>query len=300
VPAATVRHPVAGLCSIALAPRRRICDDTGYPGAPHQWNVSRSDQEGGVDRERFDALTRLAAAPATRRGAVAALAASLGAAIVGRELPPVMAKRKRRGRRRVGAETTRPCYPGARCAPGKGRNTSGCDFSKSIDLFQRDLRGTNLSNTNFTDAQLAEADLRGANLSGSCLVGANLIGARLGASVNLHNAVFCRTLMPDGSYDDRDCGEGTACCPAPFRCEGPLCPATCIGAPNAQCSPNVPYGGCCPGLHCVPSSTAPTRFTCQAPCGADGSCRARFGTPWICASEPVICRYLGGECCQHI
>ncbi|MGH2615360.1 MAG: hypothetical protein ACRDJC_08980, partial [Thermomicrobiales bacterium] len=60
-----------------------------------------------------------------------------------------------------------------------------------------------------------------------------------------------------------------------------------------------PYGGCCPGLVCVPSSTTPLVTTCQAPCGHDRVCH-RFGAAWHRAHEPVTCRYLNGRCCQHI
>jgi hypothetical protein len=243
-----------------------------------------------MDRDTFDHLARLMARSGTRR---AALAAALGGALLGSASSLAATKG------RVKAQPT-PCYAGQRCTPGKGKSAAGCDFANSLAFFEGDFRGSNLGKSNFTGAQMALSDFRGANLGGACLVGANLVGARLGSSVNLRDATFCHTLMPDGTYNERDCGEGTACCPAPLDCEGDLCPTSCISAPNAQCSPNVPYGGCCPGLHCVPSSTTPIRFTCQAPCGADGSCRARFGTPWHCASEPVICRYLGGQCCQHI
>jgi hypothetical protein len=257
-----------------------------------------------MDREQFDALTRFVGTSTSRRAALAAL---LGTSLLGN--PPVQlsakllakrqdnSKEKRNRRRRRGE---RRCYPGQSCTPGQGQDNSGCDFSRSLAFFERKAQGSDLSRANFTDAQLAAANFQGADLGGACLVGANLLGAVVDGSTNLEGAVFCRTLMPDGSYDDRDCGDVSRCCPAPFNCVGDLCPATCIQSPNIQCSPNVPYGGCCPGLHCVPSSTAPIRFTCQAPCGADGSCRARFGTPWICANEPVICRYLNGQCCQHL
>jgi hypothetical protein len=50
-------------------------------------------------------------------------------------------------------------------------------------------------------------------LSGGCFAGAVLVEARLGASVNLDKAVFCNTVMPDGSVDDSGCGKTTACCP---------------------------------------------------------------------------------------
>ena len=192
----------------------------------------------------------------------------------------------------------RSCYPATSCLPGQGRDNARCDFALSLEFFEGHFQGANFSHANFTGAELAGANLQGADLGGACLVGANLLGADL-AGANLKGAIFCQTLMPDGSFNDQDCGQGTRCCPAPIINEGQQSPVECIGAPNAQCSLNVPYGGCCPGLRCVFSSTNPIRTTCQAPCGNDTVCH-RFGAAWHCAHEPVICRYLRGECCQHI
>jgi hypothetical protein len=247
-----------------------------------------------MDRELFDTIARLAGAKKSRRAALGVL---LGSAMLGH--PVVSVSAKRNGKEGVRAARERPCYRGTTCTPGKGRNNAECDFTNSLAFFELDVRGSNLSNANFTEAEMAGANLQGVNLGGACLVGANLLGAKIDASTNLGGAIFCRTLMPDGSFEDRDCGQGTHCCPAPFNCEGDQCPAQCIDAPNAQCSLNVPYGGCCPGLRCVFSSTNPIRTTCQAPCGDDKVCH-RFGAAWHCAFEPVICRYLRGDCCQHI
>jgi hypothetical protein len=244
-----------------------------------------------MDREQFDILARLIWAQRSRRTALATL---LGAALVGFGSDPGVAKRKNKNRRKK----NRSCYPATSCLPGQGRDNAGCDFSLSLEFFERAVQGSNLSQANFTGAEMAGANLQGADLGGACLVGANLLGADL-AGANLDGAIFCRTLMPDGSFNDQDCGQGTRCCPAPVSSDGAQSPSECIGAPNAQCSLNVPYGGCCPGLRCVFSSTNPIRTTCQAPCGNDTVCH-RFGAAWRCAFEPVICRYLRGECCQHI
>jgi uncharacterized protein YjbI with pentapeptide repeats len=153
-----------------------------------------------MDRGQFDALARLVWTEQSRRTALATL---LGAALLGQAPVSVASKKKAKA-------SSKPCYAGTRCTPGKGRNTSGCDFSGSVEFFEGDFRGANLSNSNFTGAQLAKANFRGANLSGACLVGASLADAKLGGSVNLHNAVYCRTLMPDGSINDQDCDKGTA------------------------------------------------------------------------------------------
>jgi hypothetical protein len=252
-----------------------------------------------MDREHFDALARLVWTKKSRR---TALGIVFGAALL-RAVPDPLAakgKHKRRRKHRRQRRNNRPCSPGTNCTLGQGQDNAECDFSGSVAFFELEAQGSNLSHANFTDAQMAGANFQGANLGNACLVGSNLLGAAIDAATNVQDAVFCRTLMPDGSFNDRDCGKGSRCCPAPFSCVGERCPATCIDAPNAQCSLSIPYGGCCPGLVCVPSSTAPIRTTCQTPCGEDGSCRARFGTPWQCAFEPETCRYLQGQCCQHV
>jgi uncharacterized protein YjbI with pentapeptide repeats len=59
---------------------------------------------------------------------------------------------------------------------------------------------------------LTGADFRSANLSGSCFISADLTGAKLGASVNLHRAVFRNTRMPDGTLDHSGCEGATPCC----------------------------------------------------------------------------------------
>jgi hypothetical protein len=142
----------------------------------------------------------------SRRAAVATL---LAATLLRRDAGLVLAKKK--------AKTTTnaadACYPGGTtCIPGKGKNTSGCDFANSALFANRDVRGANLSNSNFFAANLRGTDFRGANLSGSCFVSADLTGAKLGASVNLHGAVFCNTKMPNGKIDNSGCEGETPCC----------------------------------------------------------------------------------------
>jgi uncharacterized protein YjbI with pentapeptide repeats len=67
-------------------------------------------------------------------------------------------------------------------------NLSGADLS-GADLRLADLRLADLSGANLTGADLARANLKGANLTGA----------------DLRGAKFCRTAMPDGSINDRDC-----------------------------------------------------------------------------------------------
>jgi hypothetical protein len=242
-----------------------------------------------MDRERFDRLARLVWTKHSRRAAVAAL---LGATLLRAAPAPAAARRKRRGGGRASAQAVSSCYPGARCTPGKGKNTSRCDFTGSTAFFQGNFRGANLSNSNFTGAQLAQADFRGANLSGACFVDANLVDARLGASVNLHQAVFCRTLMPDGTRNDRDCDNGTACCPT--LCES--CEDTCTDGIGAICS--ILGLPCCPDFVCTPD-IIPVITTCQFRCSSDRDCLILDASgSLVCKTDAGACPFIG-TCCQY-
>lgn len=163
-----------------------------------------------MDHDRFDRLARrvFAGSRHPRRAALAAVAAAL--------LPPggeaVLGKGRKTRKATLAAQTADRCYPGKHCAPGPGKNTSRCDFAFSSVFRNRDVRGANLSHSSFAGADLRGADFRGANLSGACFVSADLTGARLGSSVNLRKAVFCNTVMPDGTRNDGGCEGTTPCC----------------------------------------------------------------------------------------
>jgi hypothetical protein len=164
-----------------------------------------------MDCGQFDSLARLVSSKQSRRAALGTL---LGATLLRHDPAAVLAKGKGRvkAQAKAGAKN-KPCYPSARCTPGKGKNTSGCDYSFSALFEHLDVRGSNLSKSSFRGADLRGADLRGANASGSCFVGADLHEAKVGASVNLNGAIFCNTRMPDGRIDDSGCAKTTACCP---------------------------------------------------------------------------------------
>ena len=164
-----------------------------------------------MDRGQFDALARVVFAD-MKKSRRAALATVLGATLL-RHGPDAAGARTRNRKRKVKAAAS-TCYPGTRCDPGRGRNTSKCDFSFSTLFRNKDVRGSNISNSTFRGADLRGADLRSANLGGSCFVGADLSGAKLGSSVNLGGATFCNTIMPDGSVNDSGCSKLTSCCPA--------------------------------------------------------------------------------------
>jgi hypothetical protein len=255
-----------------------------------------------MDREQFDTLARLVSTRQSRR---AALTTVLGAALLRHDPAAVLAKRKRAGSVKAQAKTkakakSKPCYPSTNCTPGKGKNTSGCDFSNSTAFFQGDFRGSNLSNSNLTGAQMAQGDFRGANLSGGCFVGANLLDAKLGSSVNLGGAIFCHTLMPDGTIEDRDCGKGTRCCPTPPPiCEGAECGPedTCVTGANTTCGLFI--GPCCPDFVCTPS-LLPVLLQCEFRCSSDADCRVLDPDEqsYTCVPDPGNCPFIG-KCCQQ-
>jgi hypothetical protein len=212
-----------------------------------------------MDRDRFDAITRLAWTASSRRTALGLL---IGAALLGHDLDSAtarqQARRKGEKKRKKSKNPTgdRQCYPGTRCVPGPGRDNAGCDFSFSTVFRDRDASGSQLGKSNFRGADLRGANLQGADLGGACLVGADLEGAKLGASVDLDGAIFCNTVMPDGNIDNSGCGKTTACCP-PLEGDCPnedvYCYSTddqnvCLQPVNAF--PSV--GHCGDGLACCP------------------------------------------------
>jgi len=247
-----------------------------------------------MDREQFDSLARFVFTQQSRRTAIATI---VSAAVLGRAPASLLAKGKSKAQAKA---TVKSCYPSTNCTPGKGKNTSGCDFSGSTAFFEGDFRGANLSNSNFTGAQLAHGDFRGANLSGACLVSANLLDAKLGASVNLDKAVLCHTLMPDGSIEERDCGKGTRCCPAPPAvCREECGPDDCISTIAQPCCTLGFCTPCCTGGACTPTLPNFLVSTCEWPCTIDLECRNRFGADFKCVFDPILCPFIG-SCCHQV
>jgi hypothetical protein len=236
-----------------------------------------------MDRGQFDALARFVSTKGSRR---TALAAVLGAALLGRDPAAALGKGKK-----VKAQAkakAKPCYPGTNCTPGKGKNTSGCDFSNSTIFHTKDARGANLSNSKFTLADLGGADFRGANLSGGCFVDASLLGATLGSSVNLGKAIFCNTVMPDGSINNSGCDRGTACCPT--TCQGDSCPPGGCNLLDELCGALA--GPCCAGQG---TCTGGVFSTCQTSCFANFQCTEAFPTYDVQCTN-AICMY---KTCNH-
>jgi hypothetical protein len=193
-----------------------------------------------MDPRRFDRLARLLATSTDRRtlgGIVAGVLAPLSdfdvtaAARKGGKRDRRSRKRERKRNRKqdrqrqrskneeseTPAESSqtqteaRQCCSRNRCALGPGKNLGRCCFVDE-DLSGRKLRGANLGQANLTGADLRNADLRGANLDQTCLVDTDLRDARLGGA-NLGTAIFCHTIMPDGSRNISGCTDATRCCP---------------------------------------------------------------------------------------
>ena len=85
---------------------------------------------------------------------------------------------------------------------------SGADLSnanlENANLFTANLRIAKLSNAFLWGAKLRFADLSGADLGEAKLLEADLLGADLGEA-KLSGAYLCKTQMPDGSLNNRDC-----------------------------------------------------------------------------------------------
>lgn len=89
-----------------------------------------------------------------------------------------------------------------------GANLNGAQLSKA-NFSGADLTKAELSQANLLDADLSGADLEGAVLVSAKLGTANLKGANLKDAnlrgVNRSMALFCDTVMPDGTIASRDC-----------------------------------------------------------------------------------------------
>ena len=79
------------------------------------------------------------------------------------------------------------------------------------DSWVADLKNANLSFANLAGADLSRVNLSRANLYGTDLSQANLSGANLReadlSGANLTGVIFCRTILPNGDYNDRNCSD---------------------------------------------------------------------------------------------
>ncbi len=209
----------------------------------------------------------------------------------------VLGKGKKRRKANVTPQAVDRCFPGTNCAPGRGKNTSRCDFSFSTVFQNTDVRGANLSQSTFAGANLTGADFRGANLSGACLVSADLTRAQLGASVNLGQAIFCNTTMPDGSINDSGCEGTTPCChlrtqncpDESFTCwtldRDGICDCTAESLRVGTC---WSFPLCCPCEHRDDQAFWIEQCQLTFPEGCAGSCQSEFEGANAC-HEGFIC-----------
>src|SRR5262245_36045308 len=113
-----------------------------------------------MDGRHFDTLARLVSSTRSRRTVIAQ---ALGGMLLGETPVTLLAKGRKTFESRADVKAkSKTCYPGTNCTPGKGKNTSGCDFAGSTAFVERDVRGANLSHSNFTGADLRGTDFRGA------------------------------------------------------------------------------------------------------------------------------------------
>jgi hypothetical protein len=252
-----------------------------------------------VDRRHFDSLARLIAAKGSRRSAIATLVA---AAVLG-SVPNEEAfgrdhKSRRRKRRR---RRNRTCYPGARCVLGQNGNGERCDFSGSAAFQDADLRFANLAHANLSNINAMRADLRGADLRGACIVESILFEAQLGTA-KLDGAIFCNTVMPDGTINTSGCEQATSCCPA---CVSGECPPQKTCAPLGNiCTLTLWGDACCPNTYCAPP--IPSKYFwltwCQDKgCTTQAQCDERFpGLDVECEKGgEFTCPGIADTCCRN-
>jgi hypothetical protein len=189
-------------------------------------------EDGTMDHESFDSLTRVMGKPGSRRAVLGTL---LGTGLAGAL-----------ARGGVSAQTT--CPP-----PDNGVNRSGCDYTGQ-DFSSQDIHSSTYRNTVFRDTTMVLTDLHSSSMRGADFENANLCRADLSSSVlrevnfasaNLTMAdlsssggcgsatftagtTFCQTKMCNGSIRNDDCGTGAVCCidadcPAALNCVGNIC-----------------------------------------------------------------------------
>ena len=230
-----------------------------------------------MENERFDRMTRLLGAGATRRGALAAL---LGVGVLGTGAEAAKKRARRRRRRKHGQDSF--AGPPTCAIRGPGQDLSHCDFTGQ-DLRGKNLSGSQLSGAQFTSANLCGADLSGTDLASTdftsaVLTRADLRGTNLPKAI-VADAVFCRTRLPDGRLDNSGCppGTGDVCCDdadcaggrvcSAQRC---VCPDGTVELANGSCA--ILCGQCPDGCACQVFSSGPNLCTVFPPETTDQQC----------------------------
>ena len=96
------------------------------------------------------------------------------------------------------------------CADEQPPHCQGANLANSnlqgVDLSNLNLSGADLSHANLQYADLENSTLTNANLDGANLQNADLVGADT-TGANTATAIYCNTLLPDGSLNSDDCSE---------------------------------------------------------------------------------------------
>jgi hypothetical protein len=290
-------------------------------------------RKAAVDRDRFDALTRVLATTPSRRVALGAL---LAAAVAG--VPGLTAarnkKRKQRHKKRQKTRTTRPGTEAAslsseavQCDPPRhSARLVGCDYSGG-DLDGVVLHSSNLKNAKFTGTSLIEANLHATTLTGADFSGANLCGADLSSSAlrravftganltraDLHSsgcggadftgATFCNTIDCNGDVINPGC---TACCLDSDCGAGQICSlgtcvagqGTCASGDNF-CANTAKTCDGRPDCQCRITSEGTTRCGGNAVTGVCGECGSTAECQALHPAIPgVFCMAGGTGCCN--
>ena len=248
-----------------------------------------------MDRDRFDALTRLLGRAGSRR---AALGAVLGATVGGSALV-TQAKKGKNKKKKNKKKAPQTCFGTLVCEfPSDGLDFENCDLSgtqietcdgctfRRADLGDTDLSEGSFQGVSFRNANLRGADLEGADVSGAsfrdaCLAGANFFEANVDGA-HFGGAIFCGTTLTDGSVDDSGCDDTDECCQAPVpvclkdgECPDGVCcnDACCPG--GCDCAQRVPG----PGDACIDFTGA-----CDFPCANDAECEVD-NPGWLCVDD---------------
>jgi hypothetical protein len=260
-----------------------------------------------MDRDRFDALTRLLGRAGSRR---AALGAVLGATVGGSALV-TQAKKGKNKKKKNKKKAPQTCFGTLVCEfPSDGLDFENCDLFGTViptcdgcnfrradlgntDLSEGSFQGVSFRNANLSGANLEDADVSGASFRDACLSGANLEDANTDGA-DFRGAIFCGTILSDGSVDDSGCDDTNNCClPPQSECGGP-----CIKDDDCPVDSSCCDGICCGGVFdCLDSIPGPGEVCvdtgiggCSEPCLKDADCPVG----WACIDDEAC--EIGSHC----
>jgi uncharacterized protein YjbI with pentapeptide repeats len=296
-----VQVPESSPSMSTAAPPSRAPGNTGSGHTSARRSAAQLGQEGAMDRDRFDALTRLCAASSSRRGTLAAL---LGAGLAG--VAGGTDARKRRGQRSRNGRVAAQAVDCANLA--SGQDVSGCDYTgedhsrenlssaRMVGAIFRDalLVGTNLNSASMQRAVFRGAKLTGANLASGVLEGASLRDADL-CGANLRSAVVRGATFRDANLTKANLKSATGCGSATFTAGTTFCGTRmCDGSIRSDDCPGTPAADIC----CADADCGPNRFCDGGACAACTVCL----TPGACAftSLAAAVAATGGPTTIHI